>query len=482
MHRLLSTAMLLLTLLLQGFISGKAQAQGFQQQMETTFGSMVSVTEPQIVTNSTRGVISGGNFTVKNKIVSADIVSFRLPSIQAGCGGWDIFGGSFSFISSEQIVAMLRGIAASAVAYAFKLAIDAISDDIGNALDGLWNNQVFSNFMGKNSCEMGKALVDAMVASGSSTKANQKGTNNAVEKGQKEDHTDGQNNMKGKTPAAEQAVNNPEIRDAIVTGNQVYRALKEQGVDSWSGFGGRQFIEDVMAVTGTVIMCVPNVDGCPSNEPTDPNLKAGQQDVVMMTRVPLSGLSELVKGRLGNSNFKYWECNNATSCLDPKEKTRTNYKGTEEMLRTVLLGTNNLPGEGLIGRYARNLETPTATERGVISAGGSFVAMAMQLAIQNEQDARDFVDVFAEIIAAELTYRVVNEALGKASAAAAALEAGEAKEAQEFVRRARLAITEELKKFHTNNVMNTSKWEYFQGVKAARPAVKVPAISVSSGK
>jgi conjugative transfer pilus assembly protein TraH len=482
MHRLLSLVALLLGLAVGLGTPSAANAQGIQQQMETTFGSMVSVTEPRIVTDSTRGVISGGNFTVKNKITTADIISFRLPSIQAGCGGWDIFGGSFSFISSEQIVAMLRGIAASAVAYAFKLAIDAISDDIGNALDGLWNNQVFSNFMGKNSCEMGKALVDAMMSSGSSTKSNQKATNNKVEKGDDDDHTEGQNNMKADSPAAEEARKDPAYREAIVQGNQIFRALREQGIDSWSGFGGRAFIEDIMAVTGTVIVCVPNVDGCPSNEPTDPALKAGQQDVVMMTRVPLSGLSELVKGRLGNSNFKYWECNNATTCLDPKEKTRGNYRGTEEMLRTVLLGPNNLPGEGLIGRYAQNLDTPTAQEQGIITAGGSFVAMAMQLAVHNERDARDFVDVFAEIIAAELTYRVLNEALGKAAAAAAALEAGEAKEAQEFVRRARLAITEELKKFHTNNVMNTSKWEYFQGVKAARPAVKVPAISVSSGK
>lgn len=481
MHRylqLLVAAILMCAL----WTPGAVNAQGFQQQMRDTFGSMTNVSEPTVVMNSTRGVISGGSFMMKNKVITADLMSLSLPRIKMGCGGWDIFGGSFSFISSEQIVAMLRSIAASAVAYSFKLALCNISDDICNALENLWKDNIFSNFMGRNSCEMGQQLATAFMG-GFGITANQAGANASTSEGEADDHADAQNNMGNQTPAQEQAVettqsDDPEVKFAIIRGNHVWQALRRNDAPNWGSYGGTQFMEDVMSITGTIIDCAPKNQGCPGSN----GQVIGQEDVVRLTRAPVMGLSELVKGRLDYSKVKRWRCNDAENCLNPVEATDASFKGMEELLREALLGANNSPGQGLIGRYANNTGSPTEAEKGLITAGGTFVAMALNLAARNEQDARDFVEAFSEIMAADITYRIVNESLGKASAAMSTLESGAAVDAQKLVAEARVRMSGEIQKFHSNNLVNTSKWEYYRGVVNARPPVKLPAISVATGK
>jgi len=460
-----------------------ASAQGFQQQMHDTFGSMVSVTEPQIVMGSTRGVITGGNFTVKNKVMSADLYSLQMPRIRMGCGGWDIFGGSFSFISSDQIVAMLRSIAASAVAYAFKLALCTISDDICNQIEALWKDNIFTNLMGKNSCELGAALVDMTGFKGFKTQSNQAGANKGVEEGSKDDNAEAQNNMGSQSPGAEaaadaEAAGDAEAKKAIIPGNHIWEAMKQHGGPVWDAFGGDEFMEDVMSVTGTTIVCAPSVNDCPNS---GGGATIGQEDVVVVTRAPLMGLSEVVKGRLEYSQVKRWKCNDNDDCLNPNEHTDTNFIGTEELLRRALLGPNEAMGEGLIGRFAANAPKQ-AGDDGLITAGGAFVAMALNLASRSERDARDFVETFIEIIAADITYRIINESLGKVSSAVSSYQGGGAIDAQEMVMRAKYSLTEEIKKFHSNNEVNTSKWAYYQGVVQARPPVRLPAIAVGSSK
>lgn len=471
------------TLVLLFGSTGVASAQGFQQQMQDTFGSMVSVTQPQVVMGSTRGVITGGNFTVKNKVMSADLYSLQMPRIRMGCGGWDIFGGSFSFISSDQIVSMLRSIAASAVAYAFKLALCTISDDICNQLEALWKDNIFANLMGKNSCELGAALVDMTGFKGFKTQANQAAANKGMEEGYKEDAADAQNNMESDSPAAQAAerANNAgdaEAKKAIISGNHIWEAMKQHGGSVWNAFGGSQFMEDVMSVTGTTIVCVPSLNACPNSGGT---ATIGQKDAVVVTRAPLMGLSEVVKGRMEYSQVKRWRCNDSGDCLNPSEETATNFIGTEELLRKALLGPNEQMGEGLIGRYAANAPKQ-AGDDGLITAGGAFVAMALNLASRSERDARDFVETFIEIIAADITYRIINESLGKVSSAVSSYQGGGATDAQEMVLRARVNLTEEIKKFHSNNEVNTSKWTYYQGLVQARPPVRLPAIAVGTSK
>ena len=91
--------------------------------MDAMFSSMINVTAPDAHLSARRGVIDGGSVVVRNRIATPTIVSFNPPKFAAGCGGIDMFLGSFSFINADQFVNMLRAIASNAISYAFSLAL-----------------------------------------------------------------------------------------------------------------------------------------------------------------------------------------------------------------------------------------------------------------------------------------------------------------------------------------------------------------------
>jgi conjugative transfer pilus assembly protein TraH len=74
----------------------------------------------------------------------------QLPGAKAGCGGIDLFAGSFSYISADQFMAMIKNIGNNALGYAFKLAIDAVDPMIGNVLDKLREASEAMNSMNIN--------------------------------------------------------------------------------------------------------------------------------------------------------------------------------------------------------------------------------------------------------------------------------------------------------------------------------------------
>jgi len=94
-----------------------------QQEMDGMFGTMTNVTAPTAHLGQRRGVITGGSLVARNGISNTNLVSFVPPSFSAGCGGIDLFAGSFSFINFNQFVQLLRNVAANASGYAFQLAV-----------------------------------------------------------------------------------------------------------------------------------------------------------------------------------------------------------------------------------------------------------------------------------------------------------------------------------------------------------------------
>ena len=68
----------------------------------------------------------------------------------------------FSFINTAELVAMLKATANNALGFAFKLAIDTISPEIGKVMDELAQKVQQMNQMNISSCETAQALVDGI--------------------------------------------------------------------------------------------------------------------------------------------------------------------------------------------------------------------------------------------------------------------------------------------------------------------------------
>ena len=95
-------------------------------------GASANATGPTAYQGQSAGYYSGGNIWTRFPQKSVNPVNLQLPSIKAGCGGIDVFSGSFSFINTDEIVAMLKATANNALGFAFQLAIKSISPQIAS--------------------------------------------------------------------------------------------------------------------------------------------------------------------------------------------------------------------------------------------------------------------------------------------------------------------------------------------------------------
>ncbi len=143
-----------------------AQAADLSQQMANMFGNgaMANVTGPGAYRAQTANIYTGGEMQLRFPARNYQLWSYSLPSVKAGCGGADIFLGSFSHISSDKFKQMLEGVAQAYVALTFKAALKSINPLIESVIGDLQKSlESFSQY-GGNVCAMAQAAVDATSA------------------------------------------------------------------------------------------------------------------------------------------------------------------------------------------------------------------------------------------------------------------------------------------------------------------------------
>lgn len=135
--------------------TASANLQGMLDEM-----FMSNATSPKPYESQMRSGYTFGSFTARAPIKQINLVSFDPPRLNAGCGGIDMFGGSFSFINADQLVALLRTIAANAVGALFYTAIQSINPAIANVMSKFQNLVHALNMNSKNTCQIANQLVD----------------------------------------------------------------------------------------------------------------------------------------------------------------------------------------------------------------------------------------------------------------------------------------------------------------------------------
>lgn len=134
-------------------------------QMNSFFndaGGAANVTGPTAYQGQSAGYYSLGNVWTRFPQKSVQPFNLQLPSARAGCGGIDLFTGSFSFINASEMVALLKATANNALGFAFKLAIDSVSPEIGKIMGEFQQAAQQMNQMNISSCEAAQGLVGAV--------------------------------------------------------------------------------------------------------------------------------------------------------------------------------------------------------------------------------------------------------------------------------------------------------------------------------
>ena len=220
------------------------------QQLFDDMGAFGNVTGPGAYRAQRMNVVTGGNLFMRTPQRNYNPGSVTLPSLKMGCGGIDLYAGSFSFISKSELVSMMKNIGSSAVSYAFKLALDSISPQINKTLTELQQTAQDLNAMNINSCEAGEAVARG-VGGDWQRSAQYFAKVTAPVTGLFTDHSEAREAVQGdnaKVNAAISAVTDPATREQVQPGNIAWRALSRlAGLD----------VDDrkiLMALSGTTII------------------------------------------------------------------------------------------------------------------------------------------------------------------------------------------------------------------------------------
>ncbi len=138
------------------------QGGDLNAEVNNTFNSLGAIgnyTQPGAFRGQAFNTYAGGNLFMRapNKVYQLAAVEF--PSAKAGCGGIDVFGGSFSHISAAEFKNMLRNITAALPGIAFQLALESVSPLLGGLTKWAKGLETWINNARINSCETAKAIV-----------------------------------------------------------------------------------------------------------------------------------------------------------------------------------------------------------------------------------------------------------------------------------------------------------------------------------
>lgn len=324
----------LLSVLIGMTMAAPSYSSFLSDQTDKMFNETLSnVTTPGAYETRQRGVLTGGQYTAHNRIRNVQLFSFSLPSISAGCGGIDIFAGSFSFINSDQLVALMRSIASNAVSYAFSVALETMSPTIKGVVDVLNDLAQKVNSSNINSCRIAQGFVNDIAS-------------NFVKEGQIKNRVSLTETVSGAwndfsaifnhhEPAIE-TLDEEEKKQIYGNGNIMYHALKDSS--ALTAFGGKNDkaeIEQVMSVTGMVIVTAKDDT---SESATDDNKVDSQ------TQPPSIKFAELLTADK-KDKLNYYKCKN-DDCSEVATEQREGYEGLSSKIVKLLIGENKDAGEG----------------------------------------------------------------------------------------------------------------------------------------
>ena len=472
---------LALALLLSLVIASHSQAE-MKSQMNQLFFNMSNITDVSAYQTQRRGVLAGGRVTGRNAIMDESLFSLSPPSWKAGCGGIDLFNGSFSFINAEQLTTLCRTIMANAAGYAFQLALDNAFPSGMRIMDGIQKKmQAMNQFLG-NSCQLAQGLVNDTanllpfdIQHKTDVSLKTMASNAYSDFFEAREIPGGTRPMEQLRTLADGSKDNKARQSlANLKGNLLWQALGKSTMNDWlklklmdagdfnddvsqsvSESGGEnqqegqekeiQLKEAIMSLTGTVIL----------DEPEQETVGRKGQDSATDDTQPVRFLSRRLslKDLVQGGTVRIYNCGSDTEqCLlanhtgkDDKANFKTiNLRGLHQRLKYWLLERN---GSGMVGKFTRHThKTSRMSEKEqslMVSLPDGTGAIIRTLTPLSESMAREFVERASEIMAAALLYRLAEDYFQLAERALATHRNSYTPKALEMVRQSRQAIQDE---------------------------------------
>lgn len=409
--------------------SATPAASGLEQAIVKNLDAMVNVTTPGIFETQRRGVVSGGGVYWREPISSVQLVSLSAPSFRAGCGGIDAYFGSLSYINKDQLVSLLRNIAANSAGYLFQLALGQVSPQIASWLSKFQQIVQEMNAMNVNSCQFSQGFVnntlDAMT--GKTTAASALwGTVQGI-------FSDSSEALRSNTkPVATNLSKATDEDKKNWFGNIVWNALFSPSTDlgqfltAFGATGGSDktdLAQMLMSASSTIVVGKPEAAG-----------DSGDTVSTTQTFPAVLELDRLVEGDSASSLLHY-QCDTVTDkadgCLNPTPAVKTDFKGLKSRMKENLLGPGmDASSGGVIFKWTQPNQGAaafSAEEKALLQSMGPVIGpMLRNLSLQTGRGgAVYFVDQAAGSIAYDVTYRMMQQMIGAVEVAVSGSRLGD---------------------------------------------------------
>lgn len=472
-----------------------------EDELTDLFSDMSNFTSPAVVEGAQRGVVSLGGAYTRSRIADVNLGTFAFPSADAGCGGIDIFGGSFSFINKDQFIQLLRSISANAAGYAFKLALQSLSSMVAGVVGDLESTLRAMNNLTLNSCTTATALVDGFAANPKDPGAALAsawdrvggpifGTNTGLSTASDPIEAS-QGSSSGKLTAAGQ---NEAYRLGSY-GNITWRVLHDQavipgGAAAWFRNNDTQFMNVLMSLVGTVVVAPPPA-ATPDSDPSEAESVGFSAPPLLEVRHIFYGTQALDGTQvreLRRYNCPPYEDSDPTSnpiaaCMGSSSTDGisslpivqlTGFDGFEARVRRVLLG-NGTDG-GVVRKWAISPDSVlTPEEMAFVSVNSEYIAPMRNVAAANPGAALSLADQFASAIALqileELVYGTI-DTLRQAAAQNARLKTADMEQAFRDIRDQFIELRVETAR--TNDTLNNLSALSTAYLKNAAPTRNIP--------
>lgn len=323
MKRTVSTVMAVVLVL----TSVSVCAGDLNSEVNTMFnnlGAIGNYTSPGAFRGQTFNTYTGGSLFMRSPNKVYQLTAIQFPSAKAGCGGIDVFGGSFSHISATEFKNMLRNITAALPGIAFQLALESVSPLLGGLTKWAKGLETWINNARINSCETAKAIVSS-AAEAVGYSSQESCADLAVEMGLETDRDAARRRCGSDRPgvlASARSSGDPNIRNkAPFVGNLTWKALQYTG-----SYLDDQERELIMSIVGTIIYYPDETGRDP--EPIAPTITSISQ--LLYGQAAASG-TDVVQHLL--------KCNDYTNC--DSVTLNTSYTHTpftakvENMMRSI---------------------------------------------------------------------------------------------------------------------------------------------------
>ena len=368
-------------------------------------GMYINASAPDSTSSQFRGTLSGGSMYLRTPITNLQVFSLDPPRFSSGCGGIDLYLGSFSYISSAKLTQFFRSVAQNAIPLLFQMAVGQLFPQLDAAVKKF---QQIAQDMGKqqkDSCTMAHGLVDGMKNPSAALADMQNGIDAAITtaKGWATDFAD----------AAVQAVTSPSAAATQVLASKTPTGTPtspESGNITWNALALRTWNGQLLNLADTEKNGKQIVMSLVGTEVRDAGSSA-TADPVTKPFGPLLRLTQLVAPETdttGVVGVPIYSCGtDVASCMTPSAATLSTY-GIKGFVTLNMLGSRTAvaPQAGSIIYQIANCNAPscslTAGQLAFLNSIAKVPAIALLMSAQRNPN-------ILGILAPRLIDEMVNE-------------------------------------------------------------------------